>query len=120
MFGVHAHNGIGGFGESGAVSGDDLKLSIAIGMASQRQRLASLATAQTMALQKLGHNADTHAKTSPQKFLGDLGTRKIGPQNAVLIGIACRVRIDDVQKGLVDSWKKRQAPLPATPFFRAR
>jgi hypothetical protein len=37
-----------------------------------------------------------------------------------LVGIARRVGIDDLQKGLVDSWKKRQAALAATPFFRAR
>lgn len=120
VFGVHAHDGIGRLGESGAVMGDDLKLSIAIGMASHGERLARLATPQAMAFQKLGHNADTHAKASPQKFLGDLGTRKIRPQNAILIGIARRVRIDDLQKVLVDSWEKRQAPLPAAFFFRAR
>jgi hypothetical protein len=28
--------------------------------------------------------------------------------------------IDDLQEGFVDSWKKRQAGLPAAPFFRAR
>lgn len=102
VFGVHAHNGIGRRGENGAVLGDDLKLSIAIGMVSHRKRLARLAAAQAMAFQKLGHHTDAHAKTSPQKLLGDLWTRKIGPQNAILIGIARRVRIDDVQKGVVD------------------
>jgi hypothetical protein len=37
-----------------------------------------------------------------------------------LVGIARRVRIDDLQKGLVDSWEKRQTAFAATPFFRAR
>lgn len=120
VFGVHAHDGIGRMRESGPVAGDDLKLSIAIGMASQGQRLARLATAQMMMFQKFGHDGDTHAKASPQKFLGNLGTRKIGPKNAVFVGIARSLWIDDLQKGLVDSGEKRQATLPATPFFRAR
>ena len=120
VFGIHAHDRVGRLHESGAVVGDDLKLLIAMNVASQRQRFASLATPQAMAFQKLGHDGDTHAKASPQKFLGDLGTRKVGPKNAVLVGIARRVGIDDLQKGLVDSWKKRQTALAATPFFRAR
>jgi hypothetical protein len=69
--------------ESGAVVGDDLKLAIAMNVASQRQRFASLATSQAMTFQKLRHNGDTHAKASPQKFLGNLGTRKVGPKNTV-------------------------------------
>ena len=120
VFGIHAHDGVGRLHESGAVVGDDLKLPIAMNVASQRPHFASLATSQTMAFQKLRHNGDTYAKASPQKFLGNLGTRKVGPKNTVLVGIARRVGIDDLQKGLVDSWKKRQAALAATPFFRAR
>ncbi len=117
VFGIHAHDGVGSLHESGAVVGDDLKLPIAMNMASQRQRFASLATPQAVASQKLRHTGDTDAKASPQKFLGNLGTRKVGPKNAVLVGIACRVGIDDLQKGFVDSRKKRQTALPATPFF---
>jgi hypothetical protein len=93
--------------ESGAMVGDVLKLAIAMNVASQRQRFASLATPQAMAFQKLGHDGDAHAKALSQKFLGDLGTRKVGPKNAVLVGIARRVGIDDLQKGLVEAWKKR-------------
>jgi hypothetical protein len=106
--------------EGGAVVGDDLKLPVAMNVPSQRQRFASLATSQAMAFQKLRHNGDTQAKALPQKFLGNLGTRKVGPKNTVLVGIARRVGIDDLQKGLVDSRKKRQTALAATPFFRAR
>ena len=120
MFGIPAHDGVGSLHESGAVVGDGLKLPIAINVASQRQRFASLATPQAMAFQELRHNGDTHATASPQKFLGNLGTRKVGPKNTVLVGIARRVGIDDLQKGLVDSWKKRPTALAATPFSRAR
>jgi hypothetical protein len=120
VFGIHAHDRIRRLHESGAVAGDDLKLSITIDMALQGQRLTSLATAQAMAFEELRYNGDTHAITSPQNFLGNLGTRKIGPKNGLLIGIARRVRIDDLQKGVVDSWEKRQTPASATPFFRAR
>ena len=88
--------GFGRMHESGAVVGDDLELPIAINVVSQRQRLASLATSQSMTFEKLRHNGDTHAKASPQKFLGNLGTRKVGPKNAVLVGIARRVGIDDL------------------------
>ena len=73
-----------------------------------------------MAFQKLRHHGDTHAKASPQKFLGNLGTRKVGPKDTVLVGIAGRVGIDDLQKGLVDPWKKCQTAVAATPLFRAR
>ena len=34
-----------------------------------------------------------------------------------MVGIARRVGIDDLQKGLVDSWKKRQTALEVAPFF---
>ncbi len=74
VFGIRAHDGFGSLHESGAVVGDDLKLAIAMNVASQRQRFASLATPQAMAFQKLRHDGDTHAKASPQKFLGNLGT----------------------------------------------
>jgi hypothetical protein len=120
VFGIHAHDAVGSLHKSGAVVGDDLKLAIAMNVASQRQRFASLATSQAMAFQKLRHNGDTHAKAAPQKLRSDLGTRKVGPKNTVLVGIARRVGFDDLQKGLVDSWKKRQTALAATPFFRAR
>jgi hypothetical protein len=120
MFGIHAHDRVGSLQESGAVVGDDLKLPIAINVASQRQRLASLAAPQAMAFQELRHHGDTHAKASPQKFLGNLGTRKVGPKHTVLVGIARRVGINDLQKGVVDPWKECQTALPATPFFRAR
>ena len=120
VFGIHAHDGVGSLHESGAVVGDDLKLPIAMNVASQRQRLASLATPQAMAFQELRHNGDAHAKASPQKILDDLGTRQVGPKDAVLVGVARRVGIDDLQEGLVDPWKERQTGLPATPFFRAR
>jgi hypothetical protein len=53
VFGIHAHDGVGSLHESDAVIGDDLKLPIAMNVASQRQRLASLATSQAMALQQL-------------------------------------------------------------------
>jgi hypothetical protein len=120
VFGVHAHDGVGRLHESGAVVGDGLKLAIAINVASQRQRFASLATSQAMAFQKLRHNGDAHAKAATQKFLGNLGTRKVCPKNTVLVGIARRLGIDDLQKGVVDSRKKRQTALAAPPFFRAR
>jgi hypothetical protein len=107
MFGIHAHDGVGSLYESGAMVGDDLKLPIAMNVAAQRQRFASLATPQAMAFQKLRHHGDTHAKASPQKFLGNLGAREVSPKNTVLVGVARRVRIDDLQKGRVDPWKKR-------------
>ena len=120
MFGIHAHDGVGSLYESGAMVGDDLKLPIAMNVAPQRKSLASLATSQAMAFQKLRHNGDTHAKASPQKFLGNLGAREVSPKNTVLVGIARRVGIDNLQKGLVNPRKKRQTALAATPFFRAR
>lgn len=107
VFAIHAHDGIRRLHESSAMAGDDLKLAIPMDMASQRQRFAGLATPQAMAFQKLRHDRNTHAKASPQKFLGNLGTRKVGPKNAVLVGVARRVGIDDLQKGFVDAWKKR-------------
>ena|ERR1700728_149059 len=120
MFGIHAHDGVGSLYESGAMVGDDLKLPIAMNVAAQRQRFASLATPQAMAFQELRHHGDTHAKAAPQEFLGDLGTRKVGPKHAVLVGVARRLGIDDLQEGRVDSWKEPQTALAATPFFRAR
>ena len=117
VFGIHTHDGVGSLHEGGAVVGDDLKLPIAMNVPSQRQRFAGLATSQAMAFQKLRHNGDTHAKASSQKFLRNLGPRKVGPKNTVLVGIARRVGIDDLQKGLVDPRKKRQTALAATPFF---
>ena len=60
--------------KSGEMVGDDLKLPIAMNVASQRQRFASLATPQVMEFQKLRHDGDTQAKASQQKFLGNLGT----------------------------------------------
>ena len=119
VFGIHAHDGIGRLHEIGTVARDDLELPIPMDMASQRQRFAGLATPQAMALQKLRHDGNAHAKASPQQFLGNLGTRKVGPQNAVSVGIAGGMGIDNGQKGLVEAWKKRQTALPATPFFRA-
>ena len=120
VFGIHAHDGVGSFHESGAVVGDDLKLAIAMNVASQRQRFASLAMSQAMAFQELRHDGDTHPETSSHKFLGNLGTREVSPKNTVLVGITRRVGIDDLQKGPVDSWEKRQTAMAATPFFRAR
>ena len=99
---------------------DELKLPTLLGMTSQRQRFAGLAMSQAMTIQELSHDSDTHTKASPQQFFGNLGPRQIGPQNAVLVGVASRPGIDDLQKGSVDSRKKRQTALPATPFFRAR
>ena len=55
VFGIHAHDGVGNFQESSAVVGDDLELPITMNMAPQRQSLASLATSQAMASQKLRH-----------------------------------------------------------------
>lgn len=120
VFGIHTYDGVGRLREGGAVAGDDLELPISVDMSSKRQRFASLSASQAMAFKKLRHDGDTHAIASPQKFFGNLGTRQVGPKNAVLIRIARRVRIDDFQEGFVDSWKKRQTALPATPFFRAR
>jgi hypothetical protein len=102
------------------VVGDDLKLPILMHVAPQRQRLARLATPQAMAFQELRHHGDTHAKAAPQEFLGDLGTREVGPKDAVAIGVARRMGIDDLQEGLVDPGKEHQTATPAAPFFRAR
>ena len=44
-------------------------------VASQRQRFPGKPfIPQAMAFQKLRHDGDTHAKASPEKFLGNLGT----------------------------------------------
>jgi hypothetical protein len=120
VFGIHTHDGVGGLQKSRAVFGDDLKLPIAVNVASQGQRLASLATSQAMTFQKLRHHGDTHAKAAPQKFPDDLGARKVGPKDTVLVGIARGMGIDDLQEGRVDPWKEPQTALAATPFFRAR
>ncbi len=96
VFGIHAHDGVGNVQERGAVVGDDLELPIAMDVPPQRQRLASLATSQAMAFQELRHDGDTHAKAATQKFLGDLGTRKVGPKGAVFVGISRGMGIDDL------------------------
>ena len=96
VFGIHAHDRVGSFQESGAVIGDDLELPIAMDVAPQRQRLASLATPQAMRSQELRHDGDTHAKASTPKFLGDLGTREVGPKDAVFVGISRGMGIDDL------------------------
>jgi hypothetical protein len=49
-----------------------------------------------MAFQELRHDGDTHAKASTPKFLGDLGTRKVGPKDAVFVGISRGMGIDDL------------------------
>lgn len=73
-----------------------------------------------MAFQELRDHGDTHAEAALQKLLGNLGTRQVGPKDAVLVGIARGMGIDDVQEGRVDLWKESQTALPAPPFFRAR
>src|SRR4051812_10005478 len=72
-----------------------------------------------MSLQKLCHDGDADVKTETAKFLGDLSARKIGPENAVLIRIAGRAGIDDLQKSVVQAGKERQAGASAAPFFLA-
>ena len=118
-FGVHAHDGIGGLIEFRTVVGDDPKLAIAMGMFSQRQRFASLATSQAMPLQKLRHHVDTDAEALLQELLGDPRTGEVGPKNSVLIGVARRARIDDFQESCVQPGQERQTGAAATPFFRA-
>src|SRR3982751_4793840 len=53
VFGIHTDDRVGGFHEYVAVLGDDLKLLIAIRMASHRQSFARLPLSQAMAFQKL-------------------------------------------------------------------
>ena len=77
VFGIHAHDGVRRMHESGAVVGDDLELPIAINVVSQRQRLASLATSQSMTLEKLRHNGDTHAKASRRSSSAILGRERL-------------------------------------------
>jgi hypothetical protein len=73
-----------------------------------------------MAFQELRYDGDAHAKASTQESLDDLGARQVGPKDAVSVGIAGRVGIDDLQEGVVDRRKERPTALPANPFFRAR
>ena len=65
--------------------------------------------AQVVSFQKLCHDCDTDAKAQKQKFASDLRTREIGPENAILIGVACGAWIDHFQEGLVQSGKEGQA-----------
>src|SRR5256885_10697501 len=65
VFGIHAHDGVGSLHESGAVVGDDLKLLIAMNVASQRQRFPTLPTSQAMAFQDMRHHGYANAKPSP-------------------------------------------------------
>jgi hypothetical protein len=74
VFGVHADDGIRRLHELGPVICDDLELSIARSVLSQRQCFASLATPQTMSLQKLGHDRDADAKAEGAEFVSDLLT----------------------------------------------
>lgn len=119
VFGVYADDGIRRIHELGSVVRDDLELPIAGSILSQRQGFASFATAQTMSLQKLRDDGDADAKAEGTKLVGDLSAGKIGPENAVLIGIAGGAGIDDSQKSFVQAGKERQAGAPTAPFFLA-
>ena len=120
VFGVHAHNGIIGLLVRGEIPGDGLELSILVGMATERQSLACLASSQAITSQQLGYDGDTDAKAAPPEFFGDLGSRQVGPEDTVFVRIPCGVRIDDIEEGLVNSGEKGQTGPTATPFFRAR
>jgi hypothetical protein len=120
VFGVYADDGIRRIHELGPVVRDDLELPIAGSILPQRQGFASFATAQTMSLQKLRDDGDADAKAEGTKLMGDLSAGKIGPENAVLIGIAGSAWIDDLQKSFVQAGKERQTGASAAPFFLAR
>lgn len=119
VFGVYADDGIWRFHELRAVIRDDLELAIARSILSQGQCFASFAPAQTMPLQKLRDDGDADAKAEGTKLVGDLSAGKIGPENAILIGIAGSAWIDDLQKSFVQAGKQRQAGTSAAPFFLA-
>lgn len=119
VFGVYADDGIRRIHELGSVVRDDLELPIAESILSQRQDFASFATAQTVSLQKLRDDGDADAKAKRTKFVGDLSAGKIGPENAILIGIAGRAWIDDLQESFVQAGEERQASAPTAPFFLA-
>lgn len=119
MFGVHADDGIRRIRKLGSVVRDDFELPIAESTLSQRQGFASLATAQTMSLQELRDDGDADAKAEGTKLVGNLSTGKIGPENAILIGIASGAWIDDLQESFVQAGKERQAGAPTAPFFLA-
>jgi hypothetical protein len=72
-----------------------------------------------MSLQKLRDDGDANAKAEGTKIMGDLSAGKIGPENAVLIGIAGGAWIDDLQKSFVQAGKERQAGASPAPFFLA-
>jgi len=119
VFGVDADDGIRRIHELGSVARDDLELPIAGSILSQRQRFARFATAQTMSLQELRDDGDADAKAEGTKFTGNLSAGKIGPENAVLIGIAGSAWIDDLQESFVQAGKERQTCAPTAPFFLA-
>ena len=119
VFGVYADDRIRRLQELGSVVRDDLELPIAESILSQRQGFACFATAQTMSLQKLRDDGEADAKANGTKLVGDLSAGKIGPENAVLIGIASGAWINDFQKSLIQTRKERQASAPTAPFFLA-
>ena len=119
VFGVYTDDGIRRLHELGSVVRDDLELPIAGSILAQRQGFTSFAPAQTMSLQKLRDDGDADAKAEGTKFLGDLSAGKIGPENAVLIGVTGGAWIEDLQKSLVQAGKERQAGASTAPFFLA-
>jgi len=119
VLGVYADDWVRRIHELGAVIRNDFELPIAESILSQRQGFASFATAQTMSLQKLRDDGDADVKAEGTKLAGDLSAGKIGPENAVLIGIAGGAWIDDLQKGFVQAGKERQAGASSAPFFLA-
>jgi hypothetical protein len=119
VFSVHADDGTRRIHKLGSVVCDDLELPIAESMLSQRQGFASLATTQTMPFQELRDDGDADAKAEGAKLVGNLSPGKIGPENAILVGIASGAWIDDLQESFVQAGKERQAGAPAAPFFLA-
>jgi hypothetical protein len=120
VFAVHADDRIGRVLEFFAVPSDDFKLSIAAGMMTDRQDFAGFSSIQAVSFQKLRDDGHADAEAQSQEFVGDLRLRKIGPENARLVGIACRIRIDDFQERIIEAGQKREAGLSSAPFFLAR
>lgn len=120
VFTVDTQNRIRRILVRGSITGDDLKLPIALGVPAQREAFLSLASAQMVALEELGHHGDADGKASIAEFLGNPGARAVGPQYSFALGIARQVLLDDLQESGVEIGAQAQAGLSAAPFFRER
>lgn len=120
VFAVHADDRIGRVLKGFTVLSDDLELSIAARVMSERHDFAGFSSAQTVSFQELRDDGDADAKAESQQFVGDLRPGQVGPENALAVGIARGVWIDDFEEGIIETGEEGERRLSAAPFFLAR